>query len=67
MINSTNGMIKGDMKDMHMYMMKDLAGDVEWDQEEIKILREEEDVEDGEIKNKNNSQKKRRLSDSFLD
>ena len=55
------------MKDMHMYMMKDLAGDVEWDQEEIKILREEEDVEDGEIKNKNNSQKKRRLSDSFLD
>ena len=40
-------MIKGDMKDMHMYMMKDLAGDVEWDQEDIKILREEEDGEDG--------------------
>jgi hypothetical protein len=48
MIHSTNGMIKGDMKDMHMYMMKDLAGDVEWDQEDIKILREEEDGEDGE-------------------
>ena len=40
MIHSTNGMIKGDMKDMHMYMMKDLAGDVEWDQEDIKVLRE---------------------------
>lgn len=60
-------MIKGDMKDMHMYMMKDLAGDVEWDQEEIKILREEEDVEDGEKRIKIIVKKKRRLSDSFLD
>lgn len=46
MIHSTNGVIKGDMKDI--YMIKDLLGDVEWPQEDIKILREEEGGEDGE-------------------
>ena len=46
MTHSTNGMIKGDMKDI--YMIKDLLGDVEWPQEDIKILREEEGGEDGE-------------------
>jgi len=46
MIHSTNGLIKGDMKDI--YMIKDLLGDVEWPQEDIKILREEEGGEDGE-------------------
>lgn len=50
MMESHHGMMKGDMSKMHMFMMKDHDGDMEWiENEEIQDIKvEKEEGENGE-------------------